>query len=74
MGFSGIIPVWEMNEDDPDWVFSHVGGSAQMALSYLITRDVKIQLDAGAIFYASVFINSRSYFGPYGGAAVKFKM
>ena len=73
-GFSGIIPVWEMDDDDPDWVLSHVGGSAQLGLSYLVTRDVRLQLDGGAVFYSSVFINSNSYYGPYGGLSIKMKL
>ena len=74
LGVSGIIPVWEMDDEDPDFVLSHFGGSANIALSYLITRDIRLQADFGGMFYGSVFINSKTYAGLYGGIAAKIKL
>jgi hypothetical protein len=79
VGASFLIPWW-VELDEP--VTTHIGGFVNVNLSYLITRDVKISLDAGYKHWISIwdpileYITDRtaSYGGFMLGAAVALKL
>jgi hypothetical protein len=52
-------------------IFSHVGGSLGLAASYLFSRDMKLELEAGWLSWLGFY--GPSYGGLYAGAGLAIK-
>ncbi|HUX13240.1 MAG TPA: hypothetical protein VMW87_09430 [Spirochaetia bacterium] len=65
------------NYFENDFYLSHVGGKAQLNLSLLVTRDLKLSIEAGYIAMVGLRDNPRpwdaSYWGPFGGVGFTAK-
>jgi hypothetical protein len=79
LGLSGLY-FYEPPSEDRPLAPTHIGGKAYLSLSYLVTRDMKIAVDAGYAFWGSILpdiINSytiNSYNGAILGASVILKI
>ena len=59
-------------EDTSDFSLTHVGGKAQLTISYLMTRDIKLFVDGGYAFWMGLDLFD-AYNGILAGAGVVIK-
>jgi len=71
-----------VEEKGDDFIFSHLGGTANLTLSYLLNRNIKLTLEGGYLYWfsldpTSIFMDDsllfKSYGGPFVGAGVGIK-
>jgi len=78
-GLGMYIPIKEEDEygNTYDYIVSHLGGLAQVSVSYLINRNVKLFAEAGFAYWISLkddyWYSIPSYGGLFGGAGVTIK-
>ncbi len=74
---AGGAYLWYLEDtggDDRKYFFSHVGGNAGLALSYLFNRNVRLSVDAGFLYWFSLdptqIVGTALLYRPYGGPFV----
>ncbi len=68
--YGQMVPIFW---DQDDYWPSHFGGIAHLNISYLISRDMKLFVEAGGRAYFSINPLTENLIGPYAGAGVTFK-
>jgi hypothetical protein len=67
--------LWYMESlgaDENEFILSHVGGTANLGLSYMLNRNIRLTLDAGFLYWfsldpTSIFADESLLFRSYGG-------
>jgi hypothetical protein len=69
VGASGAVPT-----GGDDFAMTHVGFKAHANITYLMTRDIKLSMDAGLNYWFPIDELSTAYYGPIFGAGMCFKL